>query len=54
MAKGFRPLHDRVLVRRVEAVVNTAGGILIAVTALDKPEVGEVISVGWGTLSEDF
>jgi chaperonin GroES len=53
MAKGFRPLHDRVLVRRVEAEEKTAGGIIIPDTAQEKPQEGEVISVGSGTRSED-
>jgi chaperonin GroES len=46
---GFRPLHDRVLVRRVEAEEKTAGGIIIPDTAKEKPQEGEVISVGAGT-----
>ena len=50
---GFRPLHDRVLVRRVEAEEKTAGGIIIPDTAQEKPQEGEVISVGSGTRSED-
>ena len=49
MAMGFRPLHDRVLVRRVEAEEKTAGGIIIPDTAKEKPQEGEVISVGAGT-----
>ena len=53
MAKGFRPLHDRVLVRRVEAEEKTAGGIIIPDTAQEKPQEGEVISVGSGVRSED-
>jgi chaperonin GroES len=53
MAKGFRPLHDRVLVRRVEAEEKTAGGIIIPDTAQEKPQEGEVISVGSGARSED-
>ena len=45
---GFRPLHDRVLVRRVEAEAKTAGGIIIPDTAQEKPQEGEVVSVGPG------
>jgi chaperonin GroES len=48
----FRPLHDRVLVRRVEAEEKTAGGIIIPDTAKEKPQEGEVIAVGAGTLNE--
>ena len=50
---GFRPLHDRVLVRRVEAEEKTAGGIIIPDTAQDKPQEGEVISVGSGARADD-
>ncbi|RVT43286.1 co-chaperone GroES [Sphingobium algorifonticola] len=50
---AFRPLHDRVLVRRIEAEAKTAGGIIIPDTAKEKPQEGEVISVGSGTKSED-
>ena len=53
MAKGFRPLHDRVLVRRVEAEEKTAGGIIIPDTAQEKPQEGEVISVGSGVRADD-
>ena len=49
---GSRPLHDRVLVRRVEAEEKTAGGIIIPDTAKEKPQEGEVIAVGPGTLNE--
>ena len=48
----FRPLHDRVLVRRVEAEEKTAGGIIIPDTAKEKPQEGEVIAVGAGTLND--
>ena len=48
----FRPLHDRVLVRRVAAEEKTAGGIIIPDTAKEKPQEGEVIAVGAGTLNE--
>ena len=49
---GFRPLHDRVLVRRVEAEEKTAGGIIIPDTAKEKPQEGEVVSVGGGARNE--
>jgi chaperonin GroES len=49
----FRPLHDRVLVRRVEAEEKTPGGIIIPDTAKEKPQEGEVIAVGSGTRAED-
>ena len=49
---AFRPLHDRVLVRRIEAEAKTAGGIIIPDTAKEKPQEGEVISVGPGTLND--
>ena len=50
---GFRPLHDRVLVRRVEADAKTAGGIIIPDTAKEKPQEGEVIAVGPGSRDEN-
>ena len=50
---SFRPLHDRVLVRRVEAEEKTAGGIIIPDTAKEKPQEGEVVSVGSGARAED-
>ena len=50
---SFRPLHDRVLVRRVEAEEKTAGGIIIPDSAKEKPAEGEVVSVGSGTKAED-
>src|SRR5574338_608932 len=50
---GFRPLHDRVLVRRVEAEEKTSGGIIIPDTAKEKPQEGEVIAVGTGARSDD-
>src|SRR3954464_15775214 len=50
---GFRPLHDRVLVRRVEAEAKTAGGIIIPDTAQEKPQEGEVVSVGTGARADD-
>jgi chaperonin GroES len=49
----FRPLHDRVLVRRLEGEEKTAGGIIIPDTAKEKPMEGEVVAVGPGTRSED-
>ena len=49
----FRPLHDRVLVRRVEQEAKTAGGILIPDTAQEKPMEGEVIAVGPGARGDD-
>ncbi|MFN7177748.1 MAG: co-chaperone GroES [Thermaurantiacus sp.] len=49
---GFTPLHDRVLVRRIEAEEKTAGGIIIPDTAKEKPQEGEVIAVGAGTRDE--
>jgi chaperonin GroES len=49
----FRPLHDRVLVRRVEAEEKTAGGIIIPDSAKEKPQEGEVVSVGSGVRAED-
>jgi chaperonin GroES len=52
MAK-FTPLHDRILVRRVEEAETTRGGIIIPDTAKDKPQEGEVISVGKGKVNED-
>ena len=50
---GFRPLHDRVLVRRVEAEEKTAGGIIIPDSAKEKPAEGEVVAVGEGTRDDD-
>lgn len=49
---AFRPLHDRVLVRRIEADEKTAGGIIIPDTAKEKPQEGEVIAVGPGARDE--
>ena len=49
----FRPLHDRVLIRRVEQEAKTAGGILIPDTAQEKPMEGEVIAVGPGARGDD-
>lgn len=50
---AFRPLHDRVLVRRVEAEEKTAGGIIIPDSAKEKPAEGEVVAVGAGSKAED-
>ena len=50
---GFRPLHDRVLVRRVEAEEKSAGGIIIPDTAKEKPMEGEIVAVGPGARGED-
>ena len=49
---AFRPLHDRILVRRIEADEKTAGGIIIPDTAKEKPQEGEVIAVGPGARDE--
>ena len=50
---AFRPLHDRVLIRRVESEEKTAGGILIPDTAKEKPMEGEVVAAGPGARGED-
>lgn len=50
---SFRPLHDRVLVRRLEGETKTAGGVIIPDTAQEKPQEGEIVSVGSGARSED-
>jgi len=53
MAKtNFRPLHDRVVVRRVDSEEKTVGGIIIPDTAKEKPQEGEVIAVGPGARDE--
>ena len=49
----FRPLHDRVVIRRVEQESKTAGGIIIPDTAKEKPQEGEVIAVGDGRWDDD-
>jgi len=49
----FRPLHDRVLIRRVESEEKTAGGIIIPDTAKEKPMEGEVIAAGPGARGDD-
>ena len=48
----FRPLHDRVVVRRVESDARTAGGIIIPDTAKEKPQEGEIVAVGAGARDE--
>jgi chaperonin GroES len=48
----FRPLHDRVVVRRLEQEEKTAGGIIIPDTAKEKPQQGEIIAVGPGARDE--
>ncbi|SMH39981.1 co-chaperone GroES [Mesorhizobium australicum] len=53
MAKSkFRPLHDRVVVRRVESEEKTKGGIIIPDTAKEKPQEGEIVAVGSGARDE--
>ncbi len=49
----FRPLHDNVLIRRVEAAEEQQGGIIIPDTAKEKPQEGEVLAVGPGRLQDD-
>ena len=49
----FRPLHDRILVRRIESDDRTKGGIIIPDTAKEKPQEGEVIATGPGARTED-
>jgi chaperonin GroES len=53
MAMKFRPLHDRVVVKRLNEDVKTPGGIIIPDTAQEKPMQGEVIAVGPGARDED-
>jgi chaperonin GroES len=48
----FRPLHDRVLVRRIDAEEKTAGGIIIPDTAKEKPQEGEIVAAGPGARNE--
>ncbi len=50
---GVRPLHDRVLVRRVDEETKTAGGIIIPDTAKEKPQRGEIVATGKGRVTED-
>jgi chaperonin GroES len=49
---SFRPLHDRVLVKRIESEEKTAGGIIIPDTAKEKPIEGEVVAIGAGAIDE--
>ncbi|MGE4373005.1 MAG: co-chaperone GroES [Xanthobacter sp.] len=49
---GFRPLHDRVVVKRLDAEQKSAGGIIIPDTAKEKPQQGEIVSVGPGARNE--
>ena len=49
----FRPLHDRVLVRRAEAETKTAGGIIIPGTAEEKPSEGEIVAIGNGYVNDN-
>ena len=49
---SFRPLHDRILVRRVDSEEKTRGGIIIPDTAKEKPQEGEVVAVGAGARNE--
>ncbi len=49
----FRPLHDRVLLRRIEQNAKTAGGIIIPDTAKEKPMEGEIVSVGTGHINDN-
>jgi len=50
---SFTPLHDQVLVRRIEGDANTSGGIIIPDTAKEKPQEGEIVAVGAGAKDED-
>ncbi len=50
---NFRPLHDRILIKRIEEEETVKGGIIIPDTAKEKPQEGEVIAVGNGKMSED-
>lgn len=53
MAINFVPLHDRILVRRIEEQEKTPGGLIIPDTAKDKPQEGEILTVGKGKINED-
>jgi len=53
MATKFRPLHDRVVVRRIEGEAKTKGGIIIPDTAQEKPMEGEIVAAGPGARGED-
>ena len=50
----FRPLHDRIVVKRIDAEEKTKGGIIIPDTAKEKPQEGEVVAVGAGADAQDF
>lgn len=50
---SFRPLHDRVAIKRLEAEEKTASGILLPGTAAEKPDMGEVIAIGTGKIMEN-
>ncbi|MEL6210525.1 MAG: co-chaperone GroES [Pseudomonadota bacterium] len=50
---GFTPLHDRVLVRRIESEEKTKGGLIIPDSAKEKPQEGEVVAVGAGAKDDD-
>ena len=50
---SFTPLHDRVLVRRIEGDAKTSGGLVIPDTAKEKPQEGEIVAVGAGAKDED-
>ncbi|MFC4217294.1 co-chaperone GroES [Pseudophaeobacter arcticus] len=49
----FTPLHDRVLVRRIEGDAKTSGGLIIPDTAKEKPQEGEIVATGAGAMDED-
>lgn len=53
MSKNLRPLHDRLIVKRLEESEKTAGGLFIPESAKEKPQRGEVIAVGKGKVAED-
>ena len=53
MAQKLTPLYDRIVVRRIEEAETTRGGIIIPDTAKDKPQEGEVVSVGKGKINEE-
>ena len=53
MATKFTPLHDRILVRRIEEAGTTRGGLIIPDSAKDKPQEGEVIAVGKGRINDE-
>src|SRR5947209_16820659 len=53
MATKFTPLHDRILVRRIEEAGTTRGGLIIPDSAKDKPQEGEVISIGKGKINDE-